>query len=356
MPVANKTVDLARHEVLSAIYGHALPDEERHRKIAGWLASLPHNSVRAVRSDLRTVVAFQQSNSDPALPLQPSRMLRLLESLAETSKSKATVSRLVATMVKIHDVAGFSQCTDSLTKYKLKQIRRTDSRKINQARGLRLKGETHDVVEDDPMPLSLLRLVDNIPNDLAGLRDKALLSATYDAGLRRSEVVRVRVPHIEKLPNGEASLFIPRSKTDQTGEGSRAWLSARTVEYIDNWLTAAEITKGFVFWSLSYRIGQDSPLSEAALSVIWKKRLAHHLRRLESSGEISALQSLEVVRNSSSHSLRVGCDQDLFAMGVDIGAIMQGLRWSSPKQPLAYARHLAPSTSKLAANIRLARS
>src|SRR3546814_12386318 len=56
----------------------------------------------------------------------------------------------------------------------------------------------------------------------------------------------------------------------------------------------------------------------------------------------------EIVDATSAHSLRVGCDQDLFAAGVDLGAIMQGLRWTSPKQPLAYARHLAPATSKLA--------
>jgi hypothetical protein len=59
-----------------------------------------------------------------------------------------------------------------------------------------------------------------------------------------------------------------------------------------------------------------------------------------------------IVAATSAHSLRVGCDQDLFAADVDIGAIMQGLRWTNPKQPLAYARHLAPASSKLAAVMR----
>lgn len=60
----------------------------------------------------------------------------------------------------------------------------------------------------------------------------------------------------------------------------------------------------------------------------------------------------EIVASISSHLLRVGCDQDLFATGVDIGAIMQRLRWQSPRQPLVYARHLAPSTSNFAAAMR----
>jgi hypothetical protein len=62
-----------------------------------------------------------------------------------------------------------------------------------------------------------------------------------------------------------------------------------------------------------------------------------------------------IVEQTSAHSVRVGCDQDLFAAGVDIGAIMQALRWTTPRQPLAYARHLAPVTSKLAAVMRKVR-
>jgi hypothetical protein len=81
-------------------------------------------------------------------------------------------------------------------------------------------------------------------------------------------------------------------------------------------------------------------------------RLDAYLFELEEAGEISAADRKAIVQSSSSHSMRVGCDQDLFAAGLDIGAIMQGLRWSNPKQPLAYARHLAPSTSKLAAMMR----
>src|SRR3546814_12856379 len=75
-------------------------------------------------------------------------------------------------------------------------------------------------------------------------------------------------------------------------------------------------------------------------------------RSLADAGTIPHVKINEIVSATSAHPLRVGCDQDLFAAGVDIGAIMQGLRWTSPKQPLAYARHLAPATSKLASTMR----
>src|SRR3546814_16457711 len=89
-------------------------------------------------------------------------------------------------------------------------------------------------------PVSLIGLLASLPNDAAGIRDRAMISTGYDAGLRRSELVRIDVKHIERLPTGEASLFVPRSKTDQEGEGARAWLSARSVEYLDQWIEHAD--------------------------------------------------------------------------------------------------------------------
>src|SRR3546814_9454468 len=69
-----------------------------------------------------------------------------------------------------------------------------------------------------PSPVSLIGLLASLPNDAAGLRDRAMISTGYDAGLRRSELVRIDLKHIERLPTGEAALFVPRSKTDQEGE------------------------------------------------------------------------------------------------------------------------------------------
>jgi site-specific recombinase XerD len=345
----------ARSEILRAIGAGAMPDEHPHMKVAAWAAAAAPNSVRAMRADLRVVDAFQQRYSQPTLPLTPAQLHLLLDELGRSGKAKASISRLVASMKRLHALAGLPSCVDELVQFKLKQIRRTDTRPVIQARGLRLKGETHDVLEDEAKPLSLLALLDAIPCDPGGIRDRALLSIAYDAGLRRSEAVRIRVDHVERLPNGEGSLFIPRSKTDQEGEGARAWLSARSIDYLDEWLMLAQIVEGFVFRSLSYRVSERGHLSEAAVGAILKTRLDTYLRDLERDGQISPVEREAVVKATSSHSMRVGCDQDLFAAGLDIGAIMQGLRWGNPKQPLAYARHLAPSTSKLAALMRRAR-
>lgn len=88
------------------------------------------------------------------------------------------------------------------------------------------------------------------------------------------------------------------------------------------------------------------------MSKILKQRLRDYFVGLVDKGELEADAVDKIVEATSAHSLCVGCEQDLFAAGVDLGAIMQGLRWTNPKQPLAYARHLAPATSKLASTMR----
>src|SRR3546814_14997865 len=80
-----------------------------------------------------------------------------------------------------------------------------DSRTKVQALGLRLKGDVADIHEDEPSPVSLIGLLASLPNDAAGLRDRAMISTGYDAGLRRSELVRIDLKHIERLPPGEAA-------------------------------------------------------------------------------------------------------------------------------------------------------
>src|SRR3546814_13113862 len=103
---------------------------------------------------------------------------------------------------------------DENLRWKQKEIRKLDSRTKVQALGLRLKGDVADIHEDEPSPVSLIGLLASLPNDAAGLRDRAMISTGYDAGLRRSELVRIDLKHIERLPTGEAALFVPRSKTE----------------------------------------------------------------------------------------------------------------------------------------------
>lgn len=80
-----------------------------------------------------------------------------------------------------------------------------------------------DVQRDKPCGLNILALLEACPDDLTGLRDRALLSTAYDTGLRASELVAVQVEHVVEAIDSEARLLIiPRSRGDPDGEGTDA--------------------------------------------------------------------------------------------------------------------------------------
>jgi site-specific recombinase XerD len=339
-------------EVIRAAFGPEAPPLDVHRRVISWSKASAPNTLRAISSDLKIVAAFQAARDQSTLPITPIDLYNLIDRRARDGIKKSSIDRLVASIVRLHSLLGLPSPVDDNLRWKQKEIRRLDTRAKGQARGLRLKGDVNDIHTDQAAAISLLGLLYSIPEDPAGLRDRALLATGYDAGLRRSEVVRIKVEHIELQPSGEASLFLPKSKTDQEGEGARAWLSSRSVNYLSAWLNRADLSEGYVFRPLSYRVGADGRLSEGAVSRILKSRMRTYLAVQVELGILTKAQMEEAITGTSAHSLRVGCDQDLFAAGVDLGAIMQGLRWTNPKQPLAYARHLAPGTSKLAAVMR----
>lgn len=347
--------DQFRGELLRAAFGPETPPSDAHERIVTFAGAASPNTLRALLADLRVVDAFQRRHARPALPIAPRALHLLIAERADAGAAKSSIDRLVASMVRLHSLLELPSPVDDIVRWKQQQLRKTDTRPVRQALGLRLKGEVTDVLRGKPQTLSLLRLLEHIPYDLAGLRDRALLAVGYDAGLRASELVPIDLSHLKLASNGEASLFIPRSKTDQESEGAWAWLSARAVRHLEAWIRAAGISEGPVFRPLSYRVGARRHLTEGSVSRILKARLRQYLGDLIECGTVTVEEAEAIVRQTSAHSVRVGCDQDLFAAGVDIGAIMQALRWTSPRQPLAYARHLAPVTSQHAALMRKVR-
>ena len=268
----------------------------------------------------------------------------------------------------------------SLVKLRLQAIRRRLGTAQKQARPLRFKGPVRNVERDAPRGLNVRALLESCGDDLPGLRNRALLSAGYDTGLRASELVAIEVEHIIEAIDPDARLLsIPRSKGDQDGEGATAYLSPRTVRAIAAWLEAAAIEAGPVFrrvnvrrykakaavrgrriesisgreaWDLrktlskpavpaqiEYDVGEGA-LHPASVGPIYRSMI----RRAFDDGALADLTADDLARllkGISAHSTRVGLNQDLFATGEDLAGIMDALRWKSPRMPLAYNRNLA---------------
>lgn len=204
----------------------------------------------------------------------------------------------------------------------------------------------------------------------------------YDAGLRVSELTGASVAHLEPQADGSGLLAIPRSKTDQEGQGGWAWLSPETMRRIQAWLQYSDIEDGPLFrrigidrrraraavppqpyhaiapntrhWrerlrgspalaaQVTYTIG-ESPLTRQGVCAIYRR-----IALAAADAGLVALSGVELqaaIAALSTHSLRVGLTQDLFAAGEDGAGIALALRWSSPATALRYGRKLAVSSN-----------
>lgn len=343
-------------------------------------ASSPH-SIRALESDLEGFDIWCRRHNRVALPASPETVADYLDARAEKGSKPASLGRYKASIAKVHLLLDLKDPTPaSLVKLRLQAIRRRLGTAQKQARPLRFKGPVRNVERDEPRGLNVRALLDSCAGDLPGLRDRALLSAGYDTGLRASELVAIEVEHIIEAIDPEARLLqILRSKGDQDGEGATAYLSPRTVSAIAAWTAAAEITVGPLFRRVQVRrykaraAVRGRPIDSISGRETWdlgktlskpavKARVEYDIGTfalhpgsigpifrsiIQRAFDLGALPDLtaedlaRLLKGITAHSTRIGLNQDLFASGEDLAGIMDALRWKSPRMPLAYNRNLA---------------
>ncbi|NYZ17979.1 tyrosine-type recombinase/integrase [Azospirillum sp. RWY-5-1] len=99
-------------------------------------------------------------------------------------------------------------------------------------------------------------MLDALPDDARGVRDRAILAVAFaSGGRRRSELVALRLTDV--TPAGrDYTLRVRRSKTDQEGEGTDVPVKRAAADALRRWLRLlAEqgITEGPLFRELSRR-------------------------------------------------------------------------------------------------------
>jgi integrase len=100
------------------------------------------------------------------------------------------------------------------------------------------------------------QLLSSCGNNLAGLRDRALLLVGFAGALRRSELVAIDHEHL-RFNEGGLSITIPRSKRDQEGQGAIVTLPRMRgddtcpVKAMERWLQRAGINYGPVFRAIT---------------------------------------------------------------------------------------------------------
>jgi integrase len=152
----------------------------------------------------------------------------------------------------------------------------------------------------------------------------------YDSHARRYELSLLEAEHVS---SDCARVLIPRSKTDQSGEGRGAYLAPRTHAVLSEWLEASGITCGTLFQSLHTRKLSGQPLTTSAIRRLVKRAA---MRTGLGRGEAKGI---------SGHSMRIGAAQDMMIAGLDHIVIMQARGWRPSTWSHAMLRTPPPTIS-----------
>lgn len=239
------------------------------------------NTLRGYRTDWQEFTRWCTQNDATAFPASAVAISQYLTFLARHDAKVGTISRRLSAIRFAHQLRDLPDPTKAARVIAVWEgIRRTHGAPPDQASPL--------------MPPELWEILDAIPKekvwkthgrapeqDLAGLRDRAVLLVGFVGALRRSEIVALDAEHIKDHPNGLV-LHLPRSKTNQHGDHHelvvlpRAGTRSRCpVTALHDWLAASDITEGPVFRAVSKgnRV-LDRRLIAGPLNTIVKARIA----------------------------------------------------------------------------------
>lgn len=265
-------------------------------------ASKAPATLRAYRSDARDFTAWCARHGLEPMPARVETVAAYLASLARSGLKASTITRRRAAIAYMHRAAGLEPPTTSeAAKAVLAGIRRSIGTSVTSKAPITVKAAR--------------AMLEEMPEDLRGLRDRALLLIGFAGALRRSELVALDVDDIEE---GAEGIFvrIKRSKTDQEGQGDFVSIPhgyrLHPVAALRAWLEAAGITEGAIFRSIK-KGGQVTRqrLSSRSVADIIKKR--------------SSAAGLDA-KALSGHSLRSGFVTEALANGADLFRVMDVTR------------------------------
>src|SRR6476469_11237 len=196
------------------------------------------NTLDAYAADWKHFSGWCDDHKRRSLPASPETILCYVVDLVARF-TVATIDRRLSSIGYYHKQARHGLPT------KDPEVERT-MRGIRRAKGIAPNGKA-------PILTPLLRqMLTVLPDDLAGLRDKAILLIGFAGAFRRSEIVGLQMRDIQI---GDAGLIVTlrRSKTDQEGASFTKGIPVGTSEAtcpkyaLEAWLPLAGITSGPIF-------------------------------------------------------------------------------------------------------------
>lgn len=274
----------------------------RHRHYL--TAATAENTRSTYRSAVRQ---FQRWGGH--LPTERDTVIRYLLEHAE-SRNVRTLDLHLTALSQWHRLQGFPDpAQDPTVRKTLNGIRRVHGKPKKKAKALRLEHIAQ-----------LIRWLNGQPECLKKTRDLALVQVGFFGAFRRSELVAIRVENLIWDPEGLV-IKLPRSKTDQHGEGLERMVPLGTgqicaVRALKEWLVQARIVAGPIFRPINrWNAVQDRPLRAAAVNDLLKS--------------LGAACGFEFAAELSSHSFRRGLSTSAARANLDFELIKKQGGWKS---------------------------
>ena len=205
------------------------------------------NTLRAYAGHWSRFIEWCEGKGLDSMPAKDDTIRAYIAELANEGKAVSTIDQAVAAIRHNHrdKLGDESDPVGGKTLKTRKGIRRS--------LGVAPKRRARPILDQE-----LVGMIDNCPDSVSGLRDRALLSVGWCAALRRSELVSQTFDDIELHPQG-MKVIIRKSKTDQDGAGAEipvqrsSAIGSRTCEAMEAWvqeLKASGITTGPLFRSI----------------------------------------------------------------------------------------------------------
>jgi integrase len=181
---------------------------------------------------------YAAQHGEQALPASPALVIDYLVSLADAGAAVSTIDLKRAAIVHVHQLRNLA---DPTAYAEVKAVMAGIRREIGSA-----------PVQKDAIEFEDLRkMINALPEDLAGKRDRALLLVGFAGAFRRSELSALNVADVHV--NGNLKITVRKSKTDQESKGlvkvipSIADEGMNPQRALSVYLDAADIHSGAIF-------------------------------------------------------------------------------------------------------------
>ncbi len=269
------------------------------------------NTLRAYRSDFQHFQKWCKSNRLDVTNVQPDEFADYIEFLSQTLKS-ATIRRRVTSIASVLNLSGLNNPVNSLdAKLAMKKMHRRKGRAQEQATPL-----TRNILD---------QLIAVCDDSIFGIRNEVLLRLGYETMRRRSELCQFTFENQIVSPTGKHGLFLPYSKTDQFGQGKIITISDELFYKLEIWKQHKHIAgKGPILRHI-YKNGRvGKKLNPASINVIIK--------------DLQKKANVNLQKNLSGHSFRIGAAIDLLEQGESMEKIMLRGGWKTESTAIRYLR------------------